>query len=472
MPDLPNVLLLIDDQHRPDVMGYAGNDVVRTPNIDRLADTGTVFTNAYTPAPCCVPARHSLRTGKLPRTWDRDGFDAFEQFDYPTLPRHFSQHGYATVNAGQVHYPGKNIMQGWRKQLGPTPWGMIGESMIDVQDETGFERRREFSEYKWSDVKEIKRAGLGKSQVYSKDSRSIRDATEFLHYQFTGPHYDRHQPDQPLLLKVAPNRPHVPFLAASEDRFSYYLNRVDPFVEPPDDLHPNLTRHPVVPGEEVSEREIRRATAAYYAMVEEIDDQFGDVLDAVEHAGEDLDDWIVVVTSDHGEMLGDHGVWQKSTFYEGSVRVPLVIRYPERFDPATVEENVSLYDLHATLCDLAGLPLPEGTDSRSLAPLMAGDTRHWHEDYHNEAVSQYADNSSVGDGIEQEDLMIKRDDLKYCYYTDDDGEVLFDLDRDPGETTNLVDDPAYAEDLRRFRERRGELGYGPNADPDYRNAGY
>jgi len=78
----------------------------------------------------------------------------------------------------------------------------------------------------------------------------------------------------------------------------------------------------------------------------------------------------------------------------------------------------------------------------------------------------------VRGGIEQEDLMIKRQDLKYCYYTDDGGEVLFDLDRDPGETTNRIDDPDYADDLRRFRERRGELGYGPNADPDHVDAGY
>jgi len=428
-----------------------------------------VFTNAYTPAPCCVPARQSLRTGKLPRTWDQDGFDAFESFDYPTLPRHFSEHGYATVNAGQVHYPGENIMQGWRKQLGPTPWGMIGKSMIDVQDETGFERRRPFGAYKWSDTKEIQRAGVGKSQAYSKDRRSVEGAVEFVRHQFTGPYYDRHQPDQPLLLKVAPNRPHVPFLAANEERFTYYLNRVDPFVENPGEFHPALTgRHPVVPGEDISEREIRRATAAYYAMVEEIDQQFGEVLDAIEHAGENLDEWIIVFTADHGEMLGEHGVWQKSTFYEASVRVPLVIRYPDRFEPSAVDENVSLCDLHATLCDLAGLPLPDGTDSRSLVALMAGDASDWT----NEAISQYANNGSVRRGIEQEDLMIKRDDLKYCYYGDDSSELLFDLARDPGETTNYADDSDYADDLERFRDRRGELGYGPNADPDYRNAGY
>jgi len=145
--------------------------------------------------------------------------------------------------------------------------------------------------------------------------------------------------------------------------------------------------------------------------------------------------------------------------YEGSVRVPLVVRWPDRFDGSdAVQKNVNLCDLHATLSDLAGLPVPDGLDSRSLVPLLEGDSADWND----EAVSQH-----VG-----EHLMIKRGDLKYGYYREHDSEVLFDLERDPGETTNYVDAPEYADRLSDFRDRRSELGFGPAAVADYRTAGY
>ena len=105
MPERPNVLLLVDDEHRADVAGFAGDDTVRTPTLDWLAESGTVFTNAYTPAPVCVPARHSIRTGQLPQTWSQHGFEAFES-GYRTMARQFSEHGYMTISAGKMHYPG------------------------------------------------------------------------------------------------------------------------------------------------------------------------------------------------------------------------------------------------------------------------------------------------------------------------------------------------------------------------------
>jgi choline-sulfatase len=207
-------------------------------------------------------------------------------------------------------------------------------------------------------------------------------------------------------------------------------------------------------------------------MVERVDGMFGRVVEALEHHGEDPDKWVIVFTSDHGEMLGERAMWGKGQFLEPSARVPLVVRYPAEFDPGTVEENVTLCDLYATVCDLAGVPIPGGLDSRSLRPLLAGETDRWHDAYDNEAVSQGVGNDSVEHGVDTDHLMIKRDELKYCYYGEAFDEVLFDLERDPDETTNHVGDPDYADELARFRERRGELGYGPDADPDYETAGY
>ena len=272
------------------------------------------------------------------------------------------------------------------------------------------------------------------------------------------------------MLMVSLVRPHVPFLT-THDRFTHYLNRVAPYDRETAFDHPFLASRSVTPGLDVSEREIRRATAAYYGMVEGIDEDYGKVLAALEHVGQNLDDWIIIYTSDHGEMLGQHTLWEKTKFFEGSVKVPLIIRLPGRANAGrVVQENVNLCDLFATICDLTGVPAVDGLDSRSLLPLLNGDGAAWD----NESVSHYG-GTFLGheDDFERfENLMIKRDCLKYQYYGTQMPEVLFDLEANPEETINYLHDPRYAEALANFRARRDELGYGPNAVANYKNAGY
>jgi choline-sulfatase len=197
-------------------------------------------------------------------------------------------------------------------------------------------------------------------------------------------------------------------------------------------------------------------------MIETVDEHFGRVLDTLERAGEDLDEWVIVFCSDHGEMLGQHGVWEKPHFYEPCAGVPLVVRYPERFDAGTVDANVTLCDLFATLCDLANVPLPEehALDSRSLVPLLEGDRAAWDGRHADEAVSAYGD-----------EVMIKHGDLKYVH-VEGERNALFDLGVDPEETANRIDDPDYADEVAEFESRRGELGYGPNGGSGYAGAGY
>ena len=205
-------------------------------------------------------------------------------------------------------------------------------------------------------------------------------------------------------------------------------------------------------------REVQRATAAYYGMVETIDEQYGKILDVLEFVGQDLDDWIIVYTADHGEMLGEHNVWEKQKFFEGSARVPLVFRWPKGFKGnRVVEENVNLCDIFATLCELAEIPVPEGLDSRSLVPLLTDEASDWN----NETISQFGGTN----------LMIKWDDLKYQYYGEDKPEVLFDLEKNPNETINFIDDPEYSDVIVRLRKRCNELGFGSD-DRTYENAGY
>lgn len=475
MPDQPNVLVLMNDEHRPDVAGYAGNDVVRTPTIDWLAETGTVFTNAYTPAPVCVPARQSIRTGQLPRTWDRFGFEAFESPTYRTLPLQLARYGYATASGGKEHYPGWNQHQGWRKRIGPTPMKQHGIGDSHVPDRETDRGAGSLASWKWSGAEEITRAGVADSRTQVQDRRVIEGIEQYVREFFSAPYYDRAQPDTPLFLKASLIEPHYPYFAADEDRFTYYLNRVEPTLEKPSGVHPYVSNAKtagecriVRPGEDVTEREIRRATAAYYAMVEAVDELFGRTIEALERNGEDPDEWVIVFTSDHGEMLGERGMWGKGQFLESSARVPLIVRYPGRFEPGVVEENVSLCDLYATICDLVDVPVPDDRDSRSLVPLMDGDA----SGVTDEVISQGVGNGAVAGGIESSELMIKRGDLKYCYFGENYDELLFDLEHDPEETTNVVGEREYADDMAAFRERRSELGYGPDADPSYTSAGY
>jgi choline-sulfatase len=304
--------------------------------------------------------------------------------------------------------------------------------------------------WKWPDVVEIHRA---RPETDSRNQRFDRRATEaaceFLEEHFIDMTYDRPESHRPLLLKVSLLQPHYPYITTRE-KLNYYFNRVRPFIDEPVSDHPFLSLRSVKLNEEVTAREIRRATAAYYGMIETVDEHFGQVLDRLELVGQNIDEWIIVYTSDHGEMLGEHGIWEKQKFYEASARVPLIIRWPSRFKPRVVTENVNLCDLFATLCDLAGLPIPPGLDSRSLVPLMNGDSAEWRAG-RNETVSQF----------HAKNLMIKWDDLKYQWYGDDCPEALFDLKSDPREMRNAINDVQYADLLPEFRKRRDELGFAP-----------
>ena len=464
----PNILFLMSDQHRADIAGYAGDAIVRTPALDELARTGVVFNNAYTPAPICIPSRQSMAAGQLPRTCGCEVFGEDLSPGHMTFARRLSQYGYATVACGKLHHNGIDQMQGWTSRIGS---GMnVRHDFIEGRNLEAMRDLPVATEHKWSQAKEVKRAGIGEGPVNGHDEYTLDGALRFIENFFADPYYDRALPTRPLMLMVSFVRPHVPFLTTRE-KFTYYINRVKPYVNEGAFDHPFLGSGVVEPGTDVSEREIRRATAAYYGMVEGIDEDYGLVLAALERVGQNLDDWIIIYTSDHGEMLGEHKLWEKTKFFEGSVKVPLIIRLPGGPKAGrVVEENVNLCDLFATICDLTNVPAVAGLDSRSLVPLLNGDNSSWD----NETVSHYG-GTHLGHEVDfdrYENLMIKRDDLKYQYYGPDMPEVLFDLSTNPAETTNFVDDARYSESLASFRERRAELGYGPRAAPDYRNAGY
>ena len=451
----PNILFLMSDQHRADVTGYAGNSVIQTPVLDRLAETGTVFNNAYTPSPVCIPARQCMMSGQLPKTCNCEGWIDLEP-GYRTFAREFSRYAYNTCCSGKLHHLGPDQMQGWRRRIAPD--AEISDRYIPEKIEEEFARYTPPPDTgKWSNQREVEEARAVEGPYQKFDALAMDAAIEYLDRYFDDPVYWRRECHYPLLFKLSLLQPHYPFFT-DQEKFDRYMQCVPIFREEPCD-HPKLSLSQQGKPVHVSDDAIRRATAAYYGMIETIDTYYGQILDKLESLGENLDEWIIVYTSDHGEMLGQHGIWEKTRFYEASVRVPLIIRWPRHFKGGrTVNENVNLCDLFATLCDLAGLKIPDGLDSRSLVPLLNGSSSGWK----NESLSQMWKN----------EYMIKQDSLKYQYYGPDIPEVLFDLEKDPGETTNRIDSPDYSQAVARFRKRLSELGHGPDADPDYVNAGY
>lgn len=443
----PNVLLLMSDEHRFDVSGFAGNAVVRTPVLDRLAADAVLFENAYTPSPVCIPARQCMAAGQYPNACHVERFGEDLAPNYRTFARVFSEQGYQTAACGKLHHLGIDQMQGWRYRIA----GDMEVAAHNYRRQSGTDPHAAYvfnQAVKWDDKKEILRAGPGDPIHAREDRLTVEGACAFIHKYFVDSYYDRAQRENPLMLYVGLQNPHYPYIAR-QDLFDYYLNRVRPYENTMPSSHFFLGRcsncPPLTVGRDVSLRDVKRAMAAYYANIETADAQFGRILSALQEAGENIDDWIIIYTSDHGEMLGEHSIWEKQRFYEGSVRIPLFIRYPARFQPGVCDKNVNLIDLYATLCGLCGIEPPEGLQSRNLTGLLAGEGQDWED----ETVSQWG-------GV---NLMIKRGALKYHYYAQDGSELLFDLSADPAENTDFSQNPDYGESMACFRRKRKEAGF-------------
>ena len=443
----PNILFLMDDEHRADVLGYAGNSIVQTPYLDRLAERAVTFDNAYAAAPICVPGRQCLMSGQLPLNCGCQNYGEDLPPGYETFARAFTREAYHTVACGKLHHMGMDQMQGWRQRIGADC--QVMPEFISDRNRNAYDAQAKARGWlKWTEAKEIQKAGPADSRQHSNDRYALQGALDFIRFHYADQGYARSLPNEPVLLKVSFVQPHYPYFAPA-DRIRHYYDRVHPFLNEPVFDHPFLRRLQVRPGIDVTEHELRTATAAYYAMIETVDGYFGQIADSLRQVGQNLDDWIIIYTSDHGEMLGEHGLWEKQKFFEGSVRVPLFIRFPKAFPEAKrIKKNVSHCDLFATLCELAGLPTPVGTDSRSLVPLMRNASGAWDDT----VISQYSTTN----------FMVKQGALKYQRYAPGEPELLFDLERDPLERQSFLHDPAYANALDHLRQRLEDYVAGSN----------
>lgn len=434
----PNILLIMSDELRADVLGCYGNSIIRTPNIDKLASMASVFEHAYTPIPICIPARQCISAGQYPTTCNcKRWLDDLTEH-YQTFPQLLSRYGYETVACGKLHHVGRDQMQGYTQRIGAEchiHYKYINAPVVS--------RSQDAIHAKWSQTKEVMMAtdtAHATSYHIQQDELAIRGAEMFLSNYFVDDFYQRATPDVPLLLTVSFNQPHYPYVAAPE-KLAYYMERVIPYENQTLFPHEFLSRFAV----KVPRSNLLKATAAYYAMVEQVDDYVGRLLSALRAAKQNLEDWMIIFTSDHGEMLGQHGVWEKQKFFEGSVRVPLFIKLPKENSMRRITENVSTCDLFATICEAAKIPVPCDLDSRSLSGLIHGTLNCWD----NECISMFDDSN----------IMVKRGSIKYQFYKSDQSEVLFDLDLDPTESRNLVSEPQYAEKIPEFRKRIREFGF-------------
>ncbi len=365
MKTRPNILLICSDQHTPRVTGCYGNEVIATPNLDRLAREGCRFDAAYCNSPICVPSRHSFLTGLYPfETGSLDNGSMLNP-QIPTYAHLAVMAGYRTVLAGRMHLLGPNQSPGFLERL-----------TGDVQDyEFGSgSDRPDIMLGNMSKPDPLRCVGEGENSFIEFDRTVTRDVRDWLRNRAGN------TTKQPFLMTVGYWNPHCPYVAP-DLYYRKYVGRVSmPKLakEYLDGQHPTHREYRArIEYESIPEADRLAAKAAYFGLVDFLDEQIGCLLETLERTGL-LETTIVVYFSDHGEMLGEHGRWHKGCFYEDSVRVPLIIRMPDKKGAGTaLPQPVSLIDLFPTVCDWIGVTPPHKVSGKSLSPLLDGKTDIW-----------------------------------------------------------------------------------------------
>lgn len=443
----PNVLFIMTDQQRWDTLGCYGNDVIETPNLDYLASLGTVFENAYTPSPSCVPARASLLTGMDPWHTGILGMGAGQKpmgtgFAH-TLPDEMRQAGYHTQGVGKMHFHPQRSLNGFHNT---------------VLDESGRVEDPGFvSDYKqWFDKNKTGDYGIVDHGIgWNAWQARPYHAPEFLHpsnwtINESVRFLKERDPNKPFFLKTSFARPHSPYDPPSYYFDLYNREKTLPKAKVGDwadmhDVEADATNSDAWRGIRTDE-EIKRAKAGYYGSIHHIDHQIGRLLAYLKTNGL-FNETLIIFTSDHGDMLGDHNLWRKTYAYEGSAHVPLIIKPPNSWGkPVTrVEEPVLLQDIMPTILDVIDADIPKAVDGVSLVPLMTGHKMIERTYIHGEHSTCYSE--------EQEMQYLTDGKMKYIWFPRLGTEQLFDLTKDPYECENLTGKSNYKKELFQWRVR-------------------
>lgn len=446
-----NVLLIMTDQQRFDTLGCYGNQVIETANLDWIASQGTVFRNAYTPSPSCIPARACLLTGMDPWNTGILGMGRGQGkmgagFEH-TMPGEFAKAGYHTQGIGKMHFYPQRSLNGFHHTV-------LDES--GREEDPGFvsDYKQWFNQHKDGDYG-ITDHGVGWNSWMARPYHApehlhptnwtVNESIRFL---------KERDPSKPFFLKTSFARPHSPF-DAPQFYFDLYSNKdlPAPFIGDWAHMHdvPEDAADPEAWRGKRKDEEIHRARAGYYGSIHHIDHQIGRLIRFMKKQRL-LQNTIIVFTSDHGDMMGDHYMWRKTYAYEGSAHVPLIVKLPpsmkiqqQRF----VDAPVLLQDIMPTLLDAAGLDIPETVDGKSMLGVLQGEDTSARKYVHGEHSTCYSE--------EQEMQFLTDGKYKYVWLPRIGMEQLFNLKQDPGECRDLSQDPAYGNTLRLWRNRLIEI---------------
>lgn len=440
----PNILFLLSDQHSYKVAGCYGDPLGATPNIDRLARRGVTFDNAYCPSPICTPSRMSLLTGRWPHTQSCWTLEDQLASDLPTYAHALGAAGYRTILAGRMHSIGPDQLHGFsERHVGDCSPNWLGAGRQDLGVLAGTQGpSAPAANGEPTRAVSISSSGRGQSGYEVVDDATTDAACTRLK-ELGAESAAGH--GQPFLLAVGFILPHCPFVARAED-YDLFEGRVEPPTLPrpdPSKEHPFIAKWRKFSGcEDADPEDVLRARTAYYGLVHALDRKIGRILDALEEAGLG-DDTLVIYASDHGEQIGERELWWKNTFYEESVRVPLVMSWPGKFPEGERRAQiVNLMDVNATMLDAANIPTLPRSNARSLARIARDDSAPWEDQTFSEYVT---DLSSVWTGPEATcQRMLRAGKYKYVH-VDGHRPQLFDLESDPSESRDLGDDPAYAQ---------------------------
>lgn len=404
------VLVFCSDQHTADVTGFMGDPIARTPCLDTIANRGAVFENAYTSCPLCSPARASFMTSRVPSRLGMFNNACDFKSSEITFAHLHALIGYEATLIGRMHFNGMDHYHGFTKRVGKdltgSYWGYSAENREDLKNYAAGLRQNGCLEL----------IGSGDTPVREYDRQVIGEALEYLSHDY----------DKPQLMVVGTYGPHFPYIgdAARMDKYRLALSAV--YKESvPGFTVPALQKKV----QNASKEDIIELRAAYYALVEEMDEQIGQVYEAFQaYLARCKRPGIFIYMSDHGDQLGHMGLYGKQTFFEKSAKIPLVFEV-DGVAPLRVSESVSIMDIGPTLCELNGTLAAPGIDGRSFADLLKGGHvpgRCAQAEFY----EAQADHCDVG-------RMLHQDGWKLISYNAGQ-DMLFHTAADPDEQINLI----------------------------------
>lgn len=430
-----NTLIIFCDQHNAKVTGCYGNKMVKTPNIDRLAARGTLFKNAYTSNPICVPARASFATGEYSSThryWDNCHAFAGE---IPSWGKRLKDAGVDITTIGKLHYKddSEKTFPGQRIPMNIT--NGLGDPLTAIRTLKGGKSN--------VSINQLQNAGEGEADYVKYDRRVAKEAVSYLKEEAVNK-------EKPWCLFVGFTTPHNPYLVPQK-----YINQYKPFSQFPvsEEWHDDSHLHPIIREYRhkkrldegiLSDEVIQKATAAYYGMVSFMDEMTGKVLDALKEAG--LEETTrVIYLDDHGDCAGSHGLFFKGNMYEESVRIPMIVAGPDIPEGKTVDTPTSIVDIYPTLLDF--YDLKKDNREKKLPGISLKDTIEGKTEKERIIYSEYF---SVG--YEHSVFMVRKGRYKLIYYVGHEVCQLFDLKKDPDEQQDLGTFPEYTDKVKELKE--------------------